>query len=172
MLKPYLETGKIVNTHGIKGEVKLEPWCDEPEMFQEIPFLYLDSQGQNPLKIERARIQKNLVILKLKGIDTMTDGEKLKNKVVYASREDIPMEEGEYFIQDLIGIQVIDVDSGRLYGTLSDVSQTGANDVYHVRFEDGKERLLPAIPQVVIEIAPQEEKMLIRPLEGLFDDEI
>lgn len=172
MLKPYLETGKIVNTHGIKGEVKLEPWCDEPKMFQEIPFLYLDSQGQNPLKIERARMQKNLVILKLKGIDTMTDGEKLKNKVVYASREDIPMEEGEYFIQDLIGIQVIDVDSGRLYGTLSDVSQTGANDVYHVRFEDGKERLLPAIPQVVIEIAPQEEKMLIRPLEGLFDDEI
>ena len=171
VLKPYLDTGKIVNTHGIKGEVKLEPWCDNAEMFQNITYLYLDSRGETTLKIEQARMQKNMVILKFKGIDTMNDAEKLKNKVVYANRQDIPMEEGEYFIQDLIGIQVLDADSGRLYGTLCNVSQTGANDVYHVRFSNGKEQLIPAIPQVVLEINPQEEKMLIHPLEGLFEND-
>ena len=81
------------------------------------------------------------------------------------------MEEGQCFVQDLIGLRVVDGDDGREYGVLTQVTETGANDVYHIRFADGKERLIPAIPQVVLDIDLEEERMTIRPLEGLFDDE-
>ena len=81
------------------------------------------------------------------------------------------MEEGQCFVQDLIGLRVVDADDGREYGVLTQVTETGANDVYHIRFADGKERLIPAIPQVVLDIDLEEERMTIRPLEGLFDDE-
>ena len=171
MRKDYIEAGKIVTTHGIKGEVKLYPWCDDPDMFYDIETIYLDAKGTKTLTLEGMRYAKNMPLLKLKGIDTVEQGAALRDKIIYIHRDDIPMEEGEYLIQDLLGLQVIDVDDGRVYGELTDVSQTGANDVYHIRFADGKERLIPAIDQVVIETDLEGGVMKIRPLEGLFDDE-
>ena len=151
MRKEYIEAGKIVTTHGVRGEVKLYPWCDDPEMFLDIETIYLDAKGQKPLALEGVRFAKNMPLLKIEGVNSI--------------------DEGEYLIQDLMGLQVVDADDGHLYGELTQVSPTGANDVYHIRFADGKERLIPAIPQVVIEVDLDGGVMKIRPLEGLFDDE-
>ncbi len=169
MKKQFLETGVIVTTHGIKGEFKINPWSDTPDFITEFKTLYLD-EGKTELVIEKSRVHKNTVLVKAKGIDTPEDAVKLRNKTVYINRDDANIDEDAYFIQDLIGLQVIDVDNGKLYGTLCDVTQTGANDVYHID-ADGKLLLVPAIEQVVIEINLEQNKMLIRPLEGLFDDE-
>lgn len=171
MRKEYIEAGKIVTTHGIKGEVKLYPWCDDPDMFYDIETIYLDSKGTNPVKLQGVRYAKNMPLLKLEGFNSIEEASKLRDKIVYVHRDDIPMEEGEYLIQDLIGLKVIDADKDTVYGELTQVSPTGANDVYHIRFADGKERLIPAIPQVVLEIDLESNVMKIRPLEGLFDDE-
>lgn len=116
MLKTYIDTGKIVNTHGIRGDVKMEAWTDDPEMFCVVKTLYLDAQGREPLTVERARVQKGMVLLKLKGVDTMDDAAKFRGRVIYIHRDDIPMEEGQYLIQDLLGCRVVDADSGREYG--------------------------------------------------------
>lgn len=168
-LKQFIETGKIVTTHGLKGEVKVYPWSDSPEELAEYRTVYLE-HGRRKFTVERARIQQNMVLLKLEGIDTIEQAVQLRGKIVYLDREDIPLEPGQFLIQDLIGLEVLDIDDGRRYGTLSDVRSTGANDVYHIRFEDGKERLIPAIPEVVCEIDVENGVMRIRPLRGLFDD--
>ena len=169
MKKEFLECGKIVSTHGVRGEVRVQPWCDSPDFLKTLERVYLD-RGQNPLRIERARVHGNLVILKLAGIDTMEQAVCYRNKVLYVSREQIPLEEGEYLIQDLLGCQVVDVDTGRVYGKIYDVRPTGANDVYYLRDETGTERLVPSIPQVVLERDLEAGVVRIRPLEGLFDD--
>ena len=171
MRKEYIEAGKIVTTHGVKGEVKLYPWCDDPEMFLDIETIYLDAKGQKPMTLEGVRFAKEMPLLKLEGIHSIDDAAKLRDKIIYIHRDDIPMKEGEDLIQDLMGLKVVDIDDGHLYGELTQVSPTGANDVYHIRFADGKERLIPAIPQVVLEVDLDGGVMKIRPLEGLFDDE-
>ncbi|MDF2566567.1 MAG: rimM [Oscillospiraceae bacterium] len=167
----YLEIGKIVSTHGIHGEVRVQPWCNTPEFLTEFYFLYLDRQKKR-IEIERSRAQKNIVIMKIQGVDDIEQALALRNKIVYASREDMELEEGSYFIQDLIGIKVIDADnSEKSYGTLTDVLQTGANDVYQITDENKKEVLIPAIADVVIKTDLENNQMVIRPLKGLFDDE-
>lgn len=168
-MKRFLECGKIVTVHGLKGEVKVLPWCDSPEEMARWEVLYLD-KGETELAVERARVQKNMVILKLAGVDTVEDAVRLRGKVLYLDRTMEELEEGVYYIQDLLGMEVRDADTGALYGELADVTETGANDVYHIRFGDGKIRLIPAIPQVVISLDPEAGRMDIRPLEGLFDD--
>lgn len=110
MRKEYIEAGKIVTTHGIKGEVKLYPWCDDPDMFYDIETVYLDSKGTNPVKLQGVRYAKNMPLLKLEGFNSIEEASKLRDKIVYVHRDDIPMEEGEYLIQDLIGLKVIDAD--------------------------------------------------------------
>ena len=123
------------------------------------------------MKVRSARPSKNVVLLKLDGVDTPEAAQKLVNRVVCINRADVKLPKGTYFIADLIGLKVVDVDDPELvYGELTDVSQTGANDVYHVRFADGKERYVPAIPQVVIQTDLENGVLRIRPLDGLFDD--
>ena len=166
----YLEAGKIVNVHGLRGEVKVMPWCDGPDFLCEFDYLYLDKNGTKELEVQNARVFKNMVIMKLAGIDTVEEAEKLREKVLYLSREDVELDEDTYFIKDLIGIEVSDADTGRVYGVIKDVFQTGANDVYSIK--DGeKEYLVPAIADVVITTDIQNKKMTIRPLKGLFEDE-
>ncbi len=170
MKKEFLECGKIVSVHGLRGEVRAQSWGDSPEDLCAFETLYLDG-GKTPVTVERARVQKNVVLLKLKGCDTPEAAQALRGKVLYLHRGQEQLEEGQYYLQDLLGMQVYDADTGRLYGELCDWSETGANDVYHIRFEDGKERLIPAISQVVIRVDVEGERMEIRPLKGLFDDE-
>lgn len=167
MKKQYLEAGKIVTTHGIKGEVKIMPYTDYPELLCEFDRLF-SGKNHEEINVERSRVSKNMVIAKLEGYDTPEAAEKLRNKILYMHRDDLELDEDTYFIQDLIGIEVSDADSGFVYGKITDVMQTGANDVYVIQ---GKEReyLVPAIPEVVISTDIDENTMTIRPLEGLFE---
>jgi len=167
MKKKFLECGKIVSTHGLRGEVKVLPWCDGPETLCSFATLYLD-KGAVPMKVEKARTAKSMTLVKFAGVDTPEAAQALRGKVLYLDRADDTLEEGQYYLQDLIGLSVEDADTGAVYGKLTDVSETGANQVYHIAFPDGKIQLIPAIPEVVVRVDVDAGKMLIRPLEGLF----
>lgn len=169
MKKRFLECGKIAATHGIRGEVRVQPWCDTPDFLLDFETLYMGKQ-QEPVRILRARVHKNIVILQLEGVSTVEEAAALRGRILYVNRDDVPMEEGEYFVQDLLGCEVKDIDTGVSYGEIYDIRPTGANDVYYLRDGQGKERLVPAIPQVVLERDVDGGIIRIRPLEGLFDD--
>ncbi|MBR0142328.1 MAG: 16S rRNA processing protein RimM [Ruminococcus sp.] len=166
MKKEFLEAGKIVTTHGIRGEVKIMPYTDTPELLSEFDRLFI-GKDKKEIIIERARVFKNMVIAKIQGVDTPEDAEKYRNKILFMHRDDLILDEDTYFIQDLIGMEVKDADTGVLYGKITDVMQTGANDVYVIQGE--KEYLVPAIPDVVVSTDVDGNLMLIRPLEGLFE---
>ena len=168
MKQQYLEIGKIVTRHGLNGTVKVMPWCDSPALFAELDTLYA-GKAHTPVQIERAAVQKNMVLLKLAGVDTPEAADALRNTVLYLNRDDVELDADTHFIQDLLGMRVCDADSGAEYGTLTDVLQTGANDVYEVTAPDGRKLLVPVIPQVVLEIDDAADIIRIRPLEGLFD---
>ena len=149
-IKQFLEAGQIVGTHGVRGEVRVQPWCDSPAFLARFQTLYFD-EGRTPVKV-KARAHKNVVLMALEGVATAQEASVLRGRVLYLDRADVELPEGSFFIQDLIGLRVVDGDDGREYGVLTQVTETGANDVYHIRFADGKERLIPAIPQVVLDI--------------------
>ncbi len=168
-MKEFIETGKIVNIHGLRGEVKIMPWSDDPEFICEFDILYL-GKDKKLLQIENARVHKNMVLAKFKGIDTPEAANLLRNNIIYIDRNDVELEEGTYFIQDLIGLKVINADTNEEYGNVTDVFQTGANDVYEVKNGD-KIVLIPAIPDVIVNIDIENSVLMIRPLEGLFDED-
>jgi len=167
--KQFLETGIFVGTHGLKGELRLQPWCDSPETLTEFDRLYLNGGGDS-FEITSAKVHKNIVIMKLNGVDDIESAERYRGKTVYLDRDSLELDDGDYFIQDLIGCRVFDADSGQLLGELTDVSKTGANDVWHIA-RDGKEYLIPAIPDVVISVDIDDGKIIIRPLRGIFDED-
>ncbi len=168
MKKQFLEIGKIVNIHGLNGTVKVMPWCDSAEFLCGFETLYR-GKDHIPMHITYAAVQKNTVLLRFEGVDTPEAANALRNTVLYMDRDDAELEDGTYFIQDLIGMAVKDADSGAEYGKLRDVLQTGANDVYEVETPEGKVLLVPVIPQVVLNIDFEADCIMIRPLEGLFD---
>ena len=167
--KPYLEAGQIVGTHGVRGEVRVQPWCDSPQQFATFKKLYWDNQGKQPVKL-RARPHKNIALVTLEGVDTVEAAQVLRGKMLYVDRKDLKLPKGHYLVQDLIGITVVDADTGVTYGTLTDVSQTGANAVYHMQTERG-EVLIPAIPDVIIEVNTKKDILRLRPMKGLLDDD-
>ena len=167
MKKEFLEAGKIVTTHDNRGVVKIMPYANTPELLAEFGRLFI-GKAKDEVTIERSRVFKSMVIAKIEGVDTPEAAEKLRNKVLYMHRDDLELDDDTYFIQDLIGMEVRDADSGELYGTIADVMQTGANDVYVVQSGD-KELLVPAIADVVISTDVDGNVMTIRPLDGLFD---
>lgn len=171
MIKEFLEVGQIVGTHGVRGEMRVNPWADSPEFLKQFKTLYYDNRGEKSVKVISARPHGNVVIVKVEGIDTVDAASALRNRVLYIRRADAKIAEGSYFIEELIGCRVLDADDENIcYGTLSDVSETGANDVWHIE-KDGKEYLIPAIPDVVISADVANDKVVIRPLKGIFDDE-
>lgn len=170
MIKEYLEIGKITSTHGIKGEMRVQPWCDSPEYMKKFKTLYLDKKGERPISVS-SRANGAMVIMKIQGVDTVEAAAEYRNKIVYMKRNDAKLPEGTWFIQELIDCTVVDADDEtKTYGTISDVSQTGANDVWHIKQGD-KEYLIPAIPHVVIDTDVVKGVIKIRPLKGIFDDE-
>ena len=170
MKKQYLDSGKIVGTHGIKGEVRIEPWCDSPEFLCAFKKLYLDEKGQTFIEV-KSRPHKNITLTKIKGVDTIEAAEKFRGKIVYINREDITLDEGVNFVQDLIGLEIRDAENGTVYGKLTDVLRTGANDVYEITDINNKKYLAPVIDEVVEEINVDGGFVLIRPMKGIFDDE-
>lgn len=171
-MKQFLETGKIVALHGLRGEVRCQYYSDTADFMCDIAEdcgLYLDKAGKTHYDVIRAYPHKNVVIVKFEGIDTPEAAQALVGKLVYVDRDDIELEEGTYFIQDIIGLEVFDADSGVSYGKITDVYQNGATDVYSIRKGGGTELMFPCIPEVVLETNIAEGKMIIRPLEGLFN---
>lgn len=167
MEKQFIECGKIVSTHGVKGELKIEPWTDDPNYLLEFSTLYLDS-GKTPLKVVGSRIHKGMLLLMAEGIDSIDTANQYRGKVLCINRADDP--DDSPFLIDFLGIHVLDADSGKDYGKITNVIRTGANDVYELRNEEGIERLVPDIPQVVLETDFATKVMKIRPLKGLFED--
>ena len=167
--KRYLEIGQITSPHGVRGEVRVQPWCDSPDFLTEFDQLSFNG-GAVPVRVERARVHKGMAILKLDCASSMEEANALRGRVLWCDRQEVELDDRTFFIQDLIGLRVVDADEPSLfYGTLTQVSATGANDVYHIE-KDGKTRLIPAIRQVVISTDPDADEMRIRPLKGLFDD--
>ena len=165
-----LRVGVIVKTHGIRGEVKVYPTTDSPERFDEIEKVKL-RQGKRvyEFRIEKARYQKNLVILKFKGIDDINDVEQYKGAELWIDREEgAELSEGEYYIADIIGIDVVTEDGIRI-GTVKDVLETGANDVYIVERKDEKDLLIPAIKECILNVDIEENVMTIHLMDGLLD---
>ena len=164
----YLECGKIINTHGVKGTVKAESWCDSPYVLAELERIYTEENGRaKEYKVLHASVFKQFVLLELEGVFGMDAALEMKNKVIYASRDDIELEEGDFFIADLIGLPVIDVDSGREYGKITDVINTGASDIYVIKTPEG-EAMMPAVDELVKEI-DLDKGVLVKPIEGMFE---
>ena len=160
-----IEIGQIVNTHGIKGEVKLNPWTDDIEDLLDLEVFY-DKSG-NALEVVNSRIHKNTVIIKFRTITTMNDAEKMKGKTLYT--EKTPLPEGRYYIKDLIGLEAF--ENGEKLGTLTDVFNTGANDIYEVKTTDGKHIYLPVIDGVIGDVDLEKGTIEVMIPDGLLDDE-
>lgn len=169
MLKEYLEAGKIVGTHGIKGEVRVDPWCDSPAFLAKFKTLYF-AEGKEKIAVI-CRPHKNIVLMKIKGIETIEQAELLRGKILYINRKDVNLPKGKNFVQDLIGCKVVDIDNDAEYGIVADVFKTGANDVYTVKSPEGKDYLIPVIDSVVKEKNVEKGIILICPMKGLFNED-
>ncbi len=169
-MEDILRVGVITKTHGIRGEVKVFPTTDDPKRFKKLKSVLLDTgRERRKMEIEQVRFQKNLVILKFKGIDNINDVEQYKQCDLYVPRKHaVKLEENENFIVDLIGLTVV-TDEGEEFGTMKDVMLTGANDVYVVETLDGEEVLLPAIRDCILDVDLDEEVMTVHIMPGLLD---
>ena len=169
-MEDLLQAGVITTTHGIRGEVKVFPTTDDVHRFEDLDSVLLDTGREYmELEIENVKYFKQYAILKFKGIDNINDIEKYKGRSLYVTREQaIPLEEDEYYIADLIGLDIY-LENGEKFGVLKDVMETGANDVYIVETEEGKEVLIPAIHECVLDIDVEENRMEIHLMDGLLD---
>ena len=170
MKNAYLEAGRFNGTHGIKGDIKAECWCDDFSVLHGLTTVYLPEKGgYRALKIRRCVPYKNLALLHIEGYENPEDAAVLKNRIFFAKREDLPLEEGSFFIADLLGLRVYDADTGRIYGEIADVSENAASQLYEIKTPEGKIVYLPAIKEFVVAI-DTEQGMGIRPVKGLFDE--
>ena len=169
-MEQFLRVGVISSTHGIRGEVKVYPTTDDPERFLDLDEVILDTGREHKiLEIEGVKFFKNQVILKFKGYDNINDIEKYLKKDLLVDREHaVELGENENFIADLIDMEVV-TDEGKVLGTLTDVIETGANDVYAVKTPEGKEILLPAIRDCILDANVDEKRMTVHVMEGLLD---
>ncbi|MBE7045001.1 MAG: ribosome maturation factor RimM [Ruminococcaceae bacterium] len=165
-----IEVGKIINTHGLRGEVKVMPWTDTPDVFEDLERVFIKNrQGEKELTIRNIKYQKNNLIIKFAELERIEEAELLKNSILLADREDLgELPEGVYYITDLIGLCVVNEEENKI-GTLSDVLQTGANDVYVVKREGAKDFLIPVIDGVVLSVDLEAKKVTVRLMEGLDD---
>lgn len=167
-MEQLLQVGIISSTHGVRGEVKVFPTTDDVRRFKKLKQVILDTgREQLPLEIESVKFFKQFAILKFKGIDNINDIEKYKGRSLLVDREHaVKLKKDEYFIADMIGISVYTED-GAPFGTLKDVMETGANDVYIIESPAHGEVLIPAIKQCVLDVDIEQKKMTIHLMEGL-----
>ena len=166
MKKQFLEIGKIVNTHGIRGDLKIQPWCDSPDFLAEFETLYL--ADQTPVTLTAARVHKGNVLVHLKGVDTVEQAETMKNQIVYMNRDDVELEDGAFFLQDVIGLPVYDERVQREIGVIKEINDGPAGDLYIIR--EGK--LTHMIPSAFVVNADVDGgRVAVRTIEGLLADE-
>lgn len=160
-----IEIGQIVNTHGIRGEVKLNPWTDDIYDLVDLEVFY--DKDSKPLKVESSRVHKNVLIIKFSGVNTMNDAEKMKGKTLYT--EKTPLPEGRYYIKDLTGLTAFECEEK--LGELTDVFNTGANDIYEIKTPEGKRIYLPVIEGVIGDVDLEKKTISVTIPEGLLDDD-
>lgn len=170
-MEQLLRVGVISSTHGVRGEVKVYPTTDDPNRFKKLKKVVLDTGREHlDLEISGVKFFKNQVILKFKGIDNINDIEKYKGKDLLVHREDaVALGENENYVADLIDLKVV-TDDGRVLGVLTEVMETGANDVYVIETEEGEELLIPAIRDCILDVDLDKEVMTVHILPGLFDN--
>lgn len=169
MKQPYLECGKIVGTHGVRGGVRVESWCDSPEVLVGLAALYFrTAEGYAPRRVLHGHVNRGQAVLTLEGVADMDAALALKNTVVYAARTDIPLPEGAAFVADMLGMAVVDADTGRVYGTLVGVEDFPSSQMYTIKTDRG-EVLFPAVKEFVDRV--EEDRVYIRPIPGMFPEE-
>lgn len=165
MKEQYLEVGKITNVHGLMGEVRVQPWADSPDFLCQFKTLYVDKTHW-PVQVERARVHKNMVILKLNGVTDVNGALAMRNAVLYIDRDDANLPKGSFFLADIYGLEVRDAETDEVLGKVSDILTPPANNVYVVR--GGKrEIMIPAVDQFVKEINVDEGYMKVALIEGM-----
>ena len=171
MKKEYLECGKVCGAHGVRGLIKAEPWCDSPKVLAGLKriFLAVGSGEYEERRILSSSVMGPLVLLSLEGLDDRNIAIGMKNTVLYAKREDIPLKKGQMFLTDMIGLPVVDADSGHVYGEITDVSDGVRHRIYTVKTDKG-EVLFPAVDEFVKEI-DAERGVFIKPIPGFFEDD-
>lgn len=171
-MEDRFQVGVITSTHGVRGEVKVYPTTDDAKRFRRLKEVILDTgKEEKVLEIEGVKFFKNMVILKFKGYDNINDIEKYRQCSLYVTRANaVRLRRNEYFVADLIGMEVF-LEDGSRFGTLKDVMETGANDVYIMETLTGKEVLVPAIKDCILKVEPEEGRMEIHLLPGLMDEE-
>ena len=161
-----IKIGKIVNTVGLKGEVKVYNYSDSIEIYETIESIYVEDRLT---VIENVRAQTNMVILKLEGADDRNAAEALRGKELYITEDDLPeLPEGQYYVRDLIGMSVTEED-GNLLGHVTDVLQNTAQDIFEVESENGKKLLIPKVDQFVLDIDAEKREITVRLIEGMLD---
>lgn len=162
MKNRFLEVGQIVNTHGVRGEVKVVPWCDSPQFLCQFDTLYLDGQ---PIRVLEARVHKSNVLLTLEGVNDVNAAMRLKNQILHIDRTGVELPEGRHFIADLIGLQVLDDETGAELGVITEVLTPPAQEVYVVKGE--KQYLIPAVDEFVKETNVEGGYVRVRLIEGM-----
>ncbi|MBQ3013044.1 MAG: 16S rRNA processing protein RimM [Clostridia bacterium] len=168
--KQYLECAIIINTHGVRGDVKLESLCDSPDVLADLKRVFVHENGKyREIKVIHTSIFKQFVLATLEGVTDMDQAAAMKGTTLYASRDDFELEEGDYFIADLIGLPIIDVDNGKTYGTVKEVINRGASDIYVVKTPNG-ERMMPAVEEFVKKI-DLDKGIFVKTIPGLLSDD-
>lgn len=168
-MEKYLEAAKPVKTHGLSGELRARVFCDSAGVLGEIDTLYLGKE-RVPMKIERARPSGNMALLKLAGIDSVEAAAALIGQTLYLDRDELDLPEDTWFTRDLVGLAVTDIDTEEVYGDVTEVLQRTGADVFVMKNSAGRELLFPAIKDVLIKVDIPGGKILIRPLNGLFEN--
>ena len=164
-MNQYLEVGKVTNVHGLNGEVKVQPWADSPEFLCQFKTLYVD-EARFPMTVQRARVHKNMVIIKFEGPTDVPSALSLRNAILYIHREDVKLPEGSFFLADIYGLEARDAASGEVLGKIADVLTLPANNVYVIK--GGKrELMIPAVPQFIAETNIEAGYIRVNMMEGL-----
>ncbi len=168
MKERFLEAGKIVRSHGVRGELCLEPWADSAEFLLQVKDFYFDRVGTQSAGLLASRPHKGRLLVTLRGVDSVEKADALRGRVLFLDREDVRLEKGQYFLQDLIGLRAVDGRTGQEYGTLAEVLNTPANDVYRIVKGD-REYLFPAVSHMIQETDLEGGVIRLLPIPGIFD---
>lgn len=171
-MQNYLPACKVVSTHGVRGEMKALPLCDGAAFLAKFKRLFAGADGSGEVRVLGVRAQGNTILLRLEGIGDMDAARAQVGRTYYFAKADARLPRGRYFIDDLLGCQVVDADSGREYGTLTAVDHPAAQDIYTVTDAQGETHMLPAVPEFVRSIEPENRRITVTPIDGMFTEAV
>lgn len=169
-MQQYLEAGRIVTTHGVRGEVKLELWCDGVDFLKKLRTLYRTPQGGRPLQLASIRPMGQMALARFAGVDDMDAARALVGQMLYFDRADVQLPAGRWYVADLIGCEVRDAATGQVYGVVTSVDHPGPQDIYTVKGPDGREWMFPGVDAFLKERNPPQGYITVAPIPGMFDD--